>query len=536
MMATASLAEPTTAHTTRILDTRLGTCTLLAVCVLFIAGVKGQTYTGPIRGDQTTWAIVAHEMLNGRRLYSDLWDHKPPAIHLTYALGELLVGYGTHQVYLLYMVGSTLTLLGLYHAGSLLGGRRAGSGAAMMWALMAIFPHWEGFQPNAELFLNALTVWAYYFLCRLNSTGRWWLACAFGALVGAASLYKQVVIAPAALMGCVYIWTSGRGIKDRLPAVRDMLVAAGVASSFWVACWAWFWSQGDAGDYYDAVFIYNRHYTGNMLLHLVQARHWRLRSYLLGVVIPCVLVPLAGPRLGRAPAQAWLFLAAYAVGCFIEWAVPGRWTEYYLEVWMPVYALAGGAVVAGLTSGQIERPRLWRWALLAMVFGPLAIHLVRPNQYRAAPWRAYEPGSDEYDFRYSAREAGLALKQLLLPGERMYALGTPGQSGPLYFYTRQSPQSGVYWDFPLRPGKPLAGKLEDRIVRDLDRDPPDLFVSSRTSCLGDTNHDKEQWGTRLRDWVFARYSPCGLDVTKKYLLYARRGSAIERRLAGRESS
>jgi hypothetical protein len=161
---------------------------------------------------------------------------------------------------------------------------------------------------------------------------------------------------------------------------------------------------------------------------------------------------------------------------------------------------------------------------------------VRPNQYGAAPWRTYETGSDEYVFRYSAREAALALNSMLLPGERMYALGTPGQSGPLYFYTRQRPPSGVYWDFPLRPGRNLDVKLEDRILRDLDRDPPELIVSSSTSFLGTVNGKPVNWGQRLRDWVRPRYSPCGPDITKKYLLYARRGSAIERRLAERDRS
>jgi hypothetical protein len=32
-------------------------------------------------------------MLAGRHLYSDLWDHKPPAIHITFAAGELVAGY-----------------------------------------------------------------------------------------------------------------------------------------------------------------------------------------------------------------------------------------------------------------------------------------------------------------------------------------------------------------------------------------------------------------------------------------------------------
>ena len=202
-----------------------------------------------------------------------------------------------------------------------------------------------------------------------------------------------------------------------------------------------------------------------------------------------------------------------------------------------MYALAGGAIFAGLASGQIERPRVL--ALGTSGNGRSALSrsaLVQPNQYGSAPWSVYEPGSPEYVFRHSAKDAGLALNQVLLPGERMYALGTPGESAPLYFYTHQSPPSGVFFDFPLRPGRPLAGQLEDRIVRDLDRDPPDLIVLSTSSFLASFDGKPAQWGQRLIDWVSPRYSRHGFDPTKRYLLFARRGSALERRLAEGEKS
>jgi Dolichyl-phosphate-mannose-protein mannosyltransferase len=532
-MSSVCLAEPATRTRNRILDKRLGICAGLVVCILFIAGMKGLTYHEPIKGDPAVYAVIGHELLNGRRLYADLWDHKPPAIHATFALAELVVGFGPQQLYLLNIAALTITLIGLYRAGSLLGGTRAGVCAAIVWALGSIFPHWQGYQPNTELFVNTFLVWGFYFVCRLNSAPRWSLALAFGAAIGIASLYKQIVIAPAALLGLAYIFRSGSEMKDRWPALRYMLVAGGVSMAVWVGCVVWCWSQGTLADFYDAVFVYNRHYLGSPIRNLLQARHFEHKSYLLAVAIPCLLVPFAGPRLDRTQRDGWFFLAAWTAGCFIAHGLTGRWQEYYLEIWMPIYALAAGAMFAGLSSGQIERPRAWRWALLAMVLGPLAIRCVQRNQFDSPPWLVYEPGSQEYRFRHSSREAGLAINQMLLPGERMYALGTPGESAPLYFYTHQSPPSGVIFDFPLRPSKPkpLAVRLEDRIVRDLDRDPPDLIVSSAVSFMAVSDGKPAEWGQRLKDWVSPRYSSCGSDPTKRFLLFARRGSALERRLA-----
>ncbi len=530
-MANARPAEEMTVQTKRVLDARWGACIVLVSSFLFIAVTRARTSHEPVEGDQAIYSVIGHELLKGRSLYTDLWDHKPPAIHATYALGELVAGYGPHQLYVLHLAASTLTLVGLFRAGTLLGGPRAGLYSGVVWALGSVFPRWEGFQPNTEVFLNVILVWSFWMICRLDRAPRWWLACAFGAAIGVGSLYKQVVIAPAAMLGITYILRSGPKLKDRWAAIGYMLAAAGVSAVAWVVCVAWFWSQGNLADFYDAVFIYNRYYTGNVALNLVRARHFKFKSYLLAVALPCLLAPFAGPGLTRAQKNGWFFLAAYAAGCFIAQALPGRRFEHYSEYWMPVYALAGGAMLAGLCSGLLERPRLGRWGLLAMVFAPLAIRYVQPNEFASSHWLVHEPGGQEYLFRHSSRAAGLALNHLLMPGERMYALGTPGQSAPLYYYTHQSPPSGLIFDFPLRPGRPLAASLEERVIRDLERGPPDLIVSATTSFLGAVDGKPVDWGQRLSDWVRQRYSPQGSDPTNRYLLFARRGSAIERRLA-----
>ena len=47
-------------------------------------------------------------------------------------------------------------------------------------------------------------------------------------------------------------------------------------------------------------------------------------------------------------ATAWIMLAAWAVGCFIAFnSLTGRWQEYQLEIWMPVYALGRRRDVRG---------------------------------------------------------------------------------------------------------------------------------------------------------------------------------------------
>ena len=94
--------------------------TLLALGALagLIAVLRLHTYDEPLNVDITGYAVTSHEMLSGRHLYSEAWDHKPPAIYVTFALAERLWGYGNAEIYGLNVTAAIITLIGVYAAGS----------------------------------------------------------------------------------------------------------------------------------------------------------------------------------------------------------------------------------------------------------------------------------------------------------------------------------------------------------------------------------------------------------------------------------
>lgn len=127
---------------------------LAGLCAL-VFFIRLHTYDEPLERDLTTYAVIAHEMLDGKALYSDLWDHKPPAIHVTYAAAESVVGYGRDSIFLMNVAGAIGILLAVYLAGSAAGGGQIGGlVAAGFWALASGDLALEGNQPNTELFLN----------------------------------------------------------------------------------------------------------------------------------------------------------------------------------------------------------------------------------------------------------------------------------------------------------------------------------------------------------------------------------------------
>jgi 4-amino-4-deoxy-L-arabinose transferase-like glycosyltransferase len=110
---------------------------LLGLCGL-VFSLRLHTYDEPLERDLTTYAVIAHEMLNGKALYAEVWDHKPPAIHVTYAAAELIAGYGRKSIFLMSVLATIGTMLSCYAAGRAIGGGPLpGLLAAALWALVS---------------------------------------------------------------------------------------------------------------------------------------------------------------------------------------------------------------------------------------------------------------------------------------------------------------------------------------------------------------------------------------------------------------
>lgn len=511
-------ADSMTQAATRAVRTSLGAAMFLSTCIVFMVTLLLRHYDDAAETDPSLYALIGHELLGGRQLYSDLWDHKPPAIYLIYAATELVVGYGPQQFYFLNVAAWTLGLLGLYHAGKILGGPPAGLCAGTLWTILVILPEWFS-QPNTEVFVNVALIWSCCILLRMSITPSRWLACLFGACVGAASLFKHVAIAPAALLALGYIIGSRRTEGGPRLALWHMLMAAAASSLPWLVCIGWFWIRGTLGDFYDAVFVFNRYYSGDWASNLTRIFESDHEAHLLVIVLVCALVQYApGAQANRTQRMGWLMLAGWAVGCEIAIALPGRWLRHYFQVWLPVYALAGGLVLTLPLSGAFVQRGVWRLGFLAAVFAPLV------------STHAYDPGPPAryVENRLDCKLAADAIDRELFPEETVFVLGGLAETSGVYFAIRRSPPSGVFSFYHFRRG-PLAAILEARMLRDLDRARPDLIVLSRDQFQPAIDREPGARGQRLVDWIVERYAPRSLDAPAKYKFYVRRGADLERR-------
>src|SRR5437016_10947378 len=177
---------------------------LVGLCAL-IFSLRLHTYDEPLERDLTTYAVIAHEMLNGKNLYGDLWDHKPPAIHVTYAAAEWVAGYGRNSIFLMNVAAAIATLVACYFAGAAGSGPLGGLIAAALWALASGDLAIEGNQPNTEVFLNALLTSGFAILMRAENRNLGLRAALLtGLFFAVASLYKHVAVVEAALLALAY--------------------------------------------------------------------------------------------------------------------------------------------------------------------------------------------------------------------------------------------------------------------------------------------------------------------------------------------
>ena len=497
----------------RQLNRFLPAAVLAGLCAL-VFFLRLHTYDEPLERDLTTYAVIAHEMLDGKALYSDLWDHKPPAIHVTYAAAESVAGYGRDSIFLMNMVGALGILLAVYFAGCAAGGGKIGGlVAAGIWALAAGDLALEGNQPNTELFLNLFLAAGFVVFIRAEKKGLGWKgALLAGCLFALASLYKQVAAVPAALIAFTYL-ASARPDRRRRALAEAILVGA-IGAMAWALVFAYFFARGHGQAFFDAVFNYNRYYSGSIWRNLTHAPEWSSESLeQLAVLFPIGILCAAGIVLGLifGPRRPWVFLLAFAAGAQVAVRLPGHAFPHYYQLWLPPLVIGAGWSVA-----LLQRTLPVRLAPLSYgTAGVVCLVLL------ALEWPCYKlPAADWSVKKYGGifletEQLAGRIDKLLAPGESFYEWGS--ESG-LYFTSGRQPLSGIVFADPVLSG-PEAQNLCRRLLSELERSRPDLVVVNYS-----TLHQTAP-GHPMLGWLQQNYRP--LAEADLFLLLARKDSRLD---------
>lgn len=504
---------------------------VLTGLALACALLRLKTFDEPLDGDTTGYAVIAHEMLHGKRLYDDLWDHKPPAIHVTFMVAEWFVGYGEQSIYLLNVAASVVTLLGVYQAGRALAASNSGGlFAAGLWTIVAMEPTLQANQPNTEVFINACQAWALaLFLKYAGKTMPVGIAMMLGGITAIASLYKNVAFAPAMLAGIAYVWSQRSGWVQRF---KSMLICGGVFVLGWFLTVAYFVLQGRGDAFYECVIRFNSFYMQPFGATFWESVEPKTIAFLLIAMLPAVIA-ICLPEAVRTSRVKWLLFAAFGIGTHCAVALPGFFHLHYYQFWLPVLCISFAGCWALLALLPVLHPHL----RAAAVCSGLLLIIAIPYFRYFIGWDANQWSAHKFKGECIVmKDAGRAIRQLLKPGETFFEWGN--HMG-LYFYSKLDPIPRLFFIHPLfiasnspKPGgRAMADNLLAQMTRQVLDAPPDLFVIPRADGAMLQSQIESLPKEALLGFLMREYEPLpGLNPDSFFMFMAQPRSDLMRRV------
>ncbi len=476
---------------------------VLALLSLLLIALRLHTYHEPLERDITTYAVIAHEMTEGRALYTDLWDHKPPLIHLTFLLGEKLAPYGAPSVFAVNIVTSIFLLFGLYAAGSLLGGPAwGGVTSATVWTLISGDLYLQGNQPNTELFMNLFLVWGFVLVIQsLRNEGVFRYSQAAGICFAAATLYKQVALLPIAAILVTYGGIAFKSSQRKAVLTRALLLITLIGLGAWFFVAGYFYFQHRFHDFYNAVFRFNFFYISEPstlapappLVARIAKTAQSLCMGFHGLLMPLILISTIGGVFIKKESKhrsLWALLCAYFIGAFLAVGASSYFFPHYFQLVLPPLCIAAAWTLATLH----EQGHRYTVRAVTVCLGMILLAYETPRYF----WPAEQWSQIKYEDRFtSVSRMGETINRILQPDETFYNWGN--DSG-LYFYSKRHPPTGVFYYHPLVKG-PLQSPLSQKTLGDLERTQPELVVISKYMMQPDSGKSP------IVPWILKHYLP-----------------------------
>jgi len=533
---------------------------LLASAVL--VALRLHAFDLPLETDECNYAYIGARLLDGDRLYLDVWDHQPPGVFMLFAGAIALFG-DAPLVFRALSTGFSLASLCLIYAILRhVAGRPTAALGAILFAIVSSDPGTGGEGCNREIFMNTLILAAWYFALRSSSghgithlsdgsqtigspdaaikappLGKGGLGGVIvaGFLLAIASLLKTNVAVHWMFLAVWLAIHAAHGAKRGRWVRRVGTTLVGFAlgpALVWAATFAYFAATGRFHDFLDAAFLFNLGYTDVREPFLM--RFWRFfapprHPFIFESALPLWLltIPAAAWLLVRSmvrrdkesPAILILLFASYVATC-----LPGRFWPHYYYLLIPALVLvvasaAGDAVRAiAVGPGRIEQPA----TIVGSVVGVLLSVVVGIAEYR--DYLSQPPlgiTKNRYNTRdFWGRAQGENVARVTKPEDAVFVFGNDAE---IYYYAKRRCASRYTMITGLQKGMRGADRRRQILMSELRAAPPRLIV-----LLFD-EEPFDEWKAFLDDYYG---QPVGWDLhdkTRKPIMFvlARKDRPIE---------
>ena len=218
-----------------------------------------------INHDESTYILIASELLNGKIYLQHVIDTKPVGIFLLFAGFLTVLGNSILAIRILTAFWIVLTAFGIYRVHKDLGGRApAPFASGLIYIVITSIYTFYGISPNTELFFNLFTILALWLLLRPQpKMTPFFLA---GLCLGAGFLIKYVVLFDALAFCLFFLWQS---IRKQWHPRQTLSLFAACASGFAIpfgAVLLFYWSINFGASFW----FYAFEVSGNYFIE----RHW----------------------------------------------------------------------------------------------------------------------------------------------------------------------------------------------------------------------------------------------------------------------
>ena len=206
--------------------------------------------------DSGMFAYGAQEVLSGRLLYRDIWDHKPPAVFYLDALAVFLGGSTPWAVWWLGVIWVALASVAFLVILSKLTDPGSGFLASIVFLLTLLYPGYysggnltEVYSLLPQILVIGLT--AAYFRSR-----KWLYLVGIGVLTAVACLFKPTSVSIGLAAAAVIAYHDFRQAGSRLSIAGLACIAAGLAAPIAMVVFYW-WARGALVDLWQATVVFN---------------------------------------------------------------------------------------------------------------------------------------------------------------------------------------------------------------------------------------------------------------------------------------
>jgi hypothetical protein len=339
---------------------------LLIVFLIVLVGVTLSVVSPAVQmtpgRDSGIYLYTGWQINQGKILYSEVWDHKPPLIFFIEAAG---LGLGNGSVWGVWALQVAFVSAAFVLAAGLLmqfstvleAGGIAAAGILLLFSVL----HGGNFTEEYALPFQFGAILLFFLAERKGYN--FWRSFGMGMLLAMAFHLRQNLIGVGIAIGLVMVL---RGLFTRkagewLPLL-PMAAGFGLVAGLWIVFFA---AQGALGDYWDAAFAYNFYYSDLGLLEYLKGMQDALGF----------IVSVPGFAMGIL---AWLVTLAALVlhfgadlGGWLRKRWPG-WTGLGLSAVLVLLALFGDVLTSGSAQGGLgllQKAMLAAGVLLALVSG-----------------------------------------------------------------------------------------------------------------------------------------------------------------------